>query len=106
MNTIYRVGQKQNIFTPLPNLGRFPGNRGTESNVKSKENLAFKSYHSEVPDQNDGNSVVDTLTEKILVTFFNQDDAKKLKKETKKFERIKNQIQQEQQQGTRFDQIF
>jgi len=109
MNTIYRITPKQNIFTPLPNLGRLPGNRKTGFNVKNKENLAFKSYSSESPGQNGRKSVVDALTEKILITFFNRDDAKKLKhlkKEVARFDRIQNQIQQEQEQGTRLDQIF
>ena len=104
MKPIYTVNQKPYVYLPLPDVGRFPTNRRSEP--AGKKNVSFKSQYSETPKNQ---NVVDLVTKKILITFFDYEDPpdrKKLNQEIRKFERLEQQINDELEVRPRFNEIF
>ncbi len=79
MNTIYKLPQNQIPYTAPPDRSRLPFNR-RKNKVDEKEKLSFKSYYP--PDERNG-SVVDVITETILIRVLNAKDLKEIKRRLK-----------------------
>ncbi len=98
MNTIYRASQNYIPYTAPPDYNRFVGNRRAGP-AYNKNKLSFKSYPPGPPGENDRKSVVDLVTETILVTVFdfkNSDDLReRLNREEVKLQMMERQINRE-----------
>lgn len=99
MNTIYRAQQNQLPYIPPPDISRIPGNRRVESSGNNKTNkISFKSYYQPPGKEENQKSIVDLVTESILITVFKytgeEDLKEKLKTETKKFEEMDRALNQ------------
>ncbi len=111
MNTIYSVNQKPYIYTQPPNKKKEAGVPKPETkNSQPINKLGFKAdFPSNSNLKDDKNSVVDVITEKILITFFHYKDPEQLKEfenETKKLKRIEAQVNNELQMGTKLNELF
>ncbi|HSA06184.1 MAG TPA: hypothetical protein P5556_03295 [Candidatus Gastranaerophilales bacterium] len=104
MTTIYRKQQGQFGYIP-PSDNRFV-KIPAQSEVKSKDKLSFKSFNAD-PSTQPQNTIVDQITEKILITFFNDPNGiERIKKQTEQYRNLEKLINQEIKQGTKLNEIF
>ncbi len=89
-------------FNSIKNFSPITSQRKNEPVFKSYFYIKPKSLTSK-------NSVVDTITEKILKTFFNYktpSQQKLFKEEVKRFQKIQKQINKELKTGTKLNEIY
>lgn len=114
MNTIYSLQTKTN-----PQEYQIPKDRGymfptAKNPVAQKNKLSFKSYlgsyynvDPRIPDE--GKSIVDVVTETILITFFNGKglpQKEDIKRQNQILKNIQQELQNQQTSGQQLNQIF